>query len=249
VNGSIFLRPANIYEAGRTMLDLNRLAPAVAAVSQAKPKVALLYSMPSWFWEPDYIEVMKKVYTALIFMGQPVTFVSERQLAEGSAAKVDWIILPHATHVEDATVAALEKFVAEGDRVARAGNDCLAWDEYHRQRTLPPGLGTAPQIDPTADDQQLMTSLRSVLVDGGLKLTTLRNVGDGKPAWGVEYRVVPYNGGVLASMIDFLQQKQHVRLSLQGSRPARDLLTNEAVNLDQIDLEPMQPRLLWVLRP
>jgi len=243
--GSIYLRPANMYAAGRTMLDLNRLAPEVAAVSQAKPKVALLYSMPSWVWQEDYVEVMKKAYTALLYIGQPVTFVSEQQLAENRAAKVDWIFIPHATHVHDTTVAALEKFVADGGRVVMAGNDSLVWDEYERQRTLPPALGTASQIDPTADEQQMRTNLRSVLAGGGLKLTTLRNVGDGELAWGVEYRVVPYQGCVLVPMINFLQQPQIVRLSLQGS--ATDLLSDEAVDLDQIRLQPMQPRLLrWV---
>ncbi|MBI3921382.1 MAG: hypothetical protein HY318_08205, partial [Armatimonadetes bacterium] len=244
LKGSIYLRPANIYSAGRTMLDLNRLAPAVAAVSQAEPKVALLYSMPSYFWQDDYLEVIKKLYSALILLGQPVTFVSERQLAEGRAAKVDWIILPHATHVHDTTIAALEKFTSKGGRVVRAGNDCLVYDEYHRQRKPPQGVDTVPQIEVTAGEQQVMTSLRYVLANGGLKLVTLRNVGDGKLARGVEYRSVPYHDGMLVPMIDLSQQPQLVRISLQGS--ATDLLSGDAVNLDRIRLEPMQPRLVWV---
>ena len=249
LEGSIYLRPTNIYTAGQTMLDLNRLAPEVTAINQDKPKVALLYSMPSWVWQEDYVEVMKKVYTSLLHMGQPVTFVSERQLASNRAAKVDWIIIPNATHVQDATVAALKKFMEEGGRVVMAGKDCLRWDEYQRPRKPSQGLGTVAQIDSTTNEQQFTAFLRQVLVDGGLKLTGLQNVADGKPVWGVEYRTVPYRGGVLAPMINFLPQSQNVRLPLSRkdkSELVTDLMSGEAVNLEDIRLDPQQPRLLWV---
>jgi len=243
LNGTIYLRPANLYAAGQTMLDLNRLAAEVTAVSQVKPKVALLYSMPSHFWQADYLGMVKKVYTALTFMGQPVTFVSERQLAEGWAAKVAWIILPQATHVQDTTVVALEKFVATGGRVLMVGADCLGWDEYHRPRQRPQELGTIAQIEAT-DEQHLLTSLHPVLADGGLELTAVRNADDKAFAWGVEYRTVPYREGLLVPLISFLRHPQVVRLSLEGA--ATDLLSNEPVSLDRIRLNPMQPRLLWL---
>ena len=89
-----------------------------------------------------------------------------------------------------------------------------------------------------------MTSLRSVFMNSGLKLISLHNVGDGKLTWGVEYRTVPYRSGMLVPMINFLKQSQSVRMSLQGS--ATDLLSGETVRFNQISLEPMCPRLLWV---
>ena len=44
LSGNIYFRPANIFGAGRAMLDLNRLAPEVTAINHARPRVALLYS-------------------------------------------------------------------------------------------------------------------------------------------------------------------------------------------------------------
>ena len=52
--GNIYFRPANIYGAGRAMLDLNRLSPEVTAINNARPRVALLYSAPSIFWQEKY---------------------------------------------------------------------------------------------------------------------------------------------------------------------------------------------------
>ncbi len=54
LGGSIYFRPANIFGAGRAMLDLNRLAPEVTAINHARPRVALLYSPPSIFWQEKY---------------------------------------------------------------------------------------------------------------------------------------------------------------------------------------------------
>ena len=75
---------------------------------RAKPHIAILYTRNSLYWQKDnYPRIVKAAYTALTFLGEPVTFVTERQLAEGTAAPVRAIILPQAKHVAAATVAAL----------------------------------------------------------------------------------------------------------------------------------------------
>ncbi|MHB1457569.1 MAG: beta-galactosidase, partial [Armatimonadota bacterium] len=207
--GSIYIRPANMFAAGRTMLDMNRLAPELAAINQSKPKIALLYSMPSVIWEENYfagqqvgdkLDTVKKMYTALTFLGQPVTFISERQLAEGTGAKVDWIIVPNATHVEDSTIKALDEFAAKGGNVLLAGKNSLLWDEYERPRELPIRLASAPRVDPAADDKTLMANLGSALMKDGTHLTSLYDVKDSQHTWGVEYRLVPFRNGILVPM-------------------------------------------------
>ena len=96
------------------MLDLDRLAPEVTALNTAKPRVALLYSQPSLFWEEQYPGTLRSLYTVLNFMGENVTFVSERQLAEGKAPKVQWLLVPNATHVLPSTPAAVAAFAKSG---------------------------------------------------------------------------------------------------------------------------------------
>ena len=132
LSGSIYFRPANVYGAGRAMLDLDRLAPEVTALNQAKPRVALLYSQPSIFWEAQYAGTLRSLYTVLSFMGENVTFVSERQLAEGTAPKVKWLLVPNATHVLPSTPPALAAFAKSGGKVLLVGKESLRHDEYDR---------------------------------------------------------------------------------------------------------------------
>ncbi|MES2459594.1 MAG: beta-galactosidase, partial [Armatimonadota bacterium] len=148
--GSIYFRPANTYAEGRALLDLNRLSAEVTAINRQKPRVAILYSPTSIFWEPDYGAQVSRVYAALRFQGQPCTFVSERQLQSGKFAKVDRIIVPHATHVADTAVAALRRYVkTDRNRVLFVGDNNLAFDEYHRPRSLPAQLTASVILDET----------------------------------------------------------------------------------------------------
>ncbi len=77
------MRPANIFSMGEAMLDLARLSKEMAGISEMKAEVALLYSVPSLYWDERYPEILASAYTALTFMGHPVTFISEAQLIEG----------------------------------------------------------------------------------------------------------------------------------------------------------------------
>src|SRR5439155_2595025 len=94
---SIYYRPSHIAAQGRAMLDLNRLSAEVTAINRAKPTVAILYSPASRFWEKDYAAAVRTVYTAVTFLGETITFVSELQLVKGKVPDVRAIVLPHAT--------------------------------------------------------------------------------------------------------------------------------------------------------
>ncbi len=59
LRGSLYFRPANVYSAGRAMLDLNRLSDQIKALGEARPRVALLASMNSVFWEFFYVYSLK----------------------------------------------------------------------------------------------------------------------------------------------------------------------------------------------
>jgi len=239
--GNIYFRPANIFSAGRAMLDLNRLSPEVTAINNARPRVALLYSPPSVFWEDKYKGTLFSIYTALNFMGEPITFVSERQLAAGTAAKVDWVIVPNATHILDTTVRALAAFKKSGGKILLVGKDCLSRDEYDRPL---PNRPDYPSIQPAADDQATAALLRAALHP--LPTADLRENPNGQPAWGVEFRVVPTGKATLVPMINFNNEARTVTLPKWTGQQALDLLSGETVDLKDIALEPMVPRLLRI---
>jgi hypothetical protein len=234
LRGSIYLRPANIYAAGKTMFDIHRLTPELNAINLDKPQIAILYSTASIFWQEDYCQTVKDVYTNLMFMGLPVTFVSERQLVEGKYPATEWIIVPQATHVLKSTIEGLKGFAKKSGKLLLVGKDNLRWNEYHREQVLPADLIT--QQVPKPQD------VKASLVAGKVKLVGLKDNQTGKPAWGVEFRVVSQAGRCLVPMINQLSVPQTVTLDLKGT--AIDLITEKSVELNKIRLEPMEPILL-----
>ncbi|NLX07638.1 MAG: hypothetical protein GXY33_21075 [Phycisphaerae bacterium] len=245
---TIYRRPANIYAAGKAAFDANRLANEVAAINADRPEAAILYSMNSIFWQDDCPALMPKIFTALMFMGKPATFISERQLAAGVVpANLKWIVLPHATHLTDEAVAGLARFVESGGRVVNVGSECMAWDAYHRPRSLPQVLAQAPTVDLPATEKQLHAALREIFSRGGMEFLALLDAETGQPVWGVEYRAVAYRNRLLVPMVNFLNRPQRVRVHFKGQ--AMDLLAERSLDLDAgegIALESLQPRVLSI---
>jgi hypothetical protein len=238
--GSIYFRPANVYGAGQAMFDLQRLAPEVTALNTAQPRVALLYSQPSLFWQEKYPATLRSLYTLLTFMGENVTFVSERQLAEGTAAKVQWLIISEATHVLPTTPAALAAFTKAGGKLLRVGKASLTRDEY--DQPLKPADFPMALLD---DDKPVtQEALRQALAP--LPFPDLQEVATGKPAWGIEFRVVRHGRTTLVPLNNFNAEAKTVTLPGWAKAAALDLLSGEKVNLSAIPLEPMVPRLLQV---
>ena len=241
--GSIYFRPANAYGAGRAMLDLNRLAPEVTALNTAKPRVALLYSQPSIFWETQYPGTLRSLYTVLNFMGENVTFVSERQLAEGNAAKVQWLLVPNATHVLPSTPAAVAAFAKSGGKVLLAGKESLRHDEYDRPLNQAMDY---PVMELAANEPATAAALRQRLAP--LQLNDLRDATTGQPAWGVEFRVVRFGKVKLVPIINVTTEAKTVRFLGWAKQQGLDLLSGENVDLNAISTESMVPRLLQISR-
>src|SRR5256886_4675733 len=119
-------------------------------INRAKARVAILYSPPSMYWEKQYAGTLLSVYTALSLIGEKVTFVSEKQLVEGRAANVEWIIRPMATHVSEPAMRAMKAFKTID---IGATPD---FDEYDRKRSTQ--LESPLAID--VDEQALSGRLR-----------------------------------------------------------------------------------------
>jgi hypothetical protein len=225
------------------MLDLNRLAPEVTALNTAKPRVALLYSQPSIFWEGQYQGTIGSLYRVLNFMGENVTFVSERQLTEGKTPNVKWLLVPNATHVLPSTPAAVAAFAKSGGGVLLVGKESLGRDEYDRplNRTMDyPTMELAENEPATAD------TLRQRLAP--LKLNDLRDTANGKPSWGVEFRIVPFSKVKLVPLINLNADAKTVQLPGWAQKEGLDLLSGETVRLNTISVKPMVPRLLQISR-
>lgn len=250
LEGSIYHRPANVYAAGRAFFDAQRLAEQLVSINREQAEVALLYSPTSLFWDDGYRRSMFKTYTALMFSGKPVTFVSERQLENRRRSfaneKVRYMLLTRASHVKDITIDRLAEFQKGEGEVVRIGERCLTQDIYSRGRELPEALQKTPVVSPDGRDREFTERLRPVLKQAGLQRPNLKYP-NGKPAWGVEYRVVQQNGTALIPLINFLPDRQTVALECDGQK-AEDLIKQQEVDPKSIVLEPMSPRLIQLSR-
>ncbi len=236
---SIYYRPAYCWGQQRALLDLNRLGDEVTAINRAKPTVAIVYSPASRFWEKDYAPSMRTIYTALDFLGQTITFVSEKQLAEGKIPDVAAIVLPHATHVTNGARVALTNFQSKGGTLVAAGDHCLAFDEYNRPREggLTSAVSLKTERGAASDLRKAFKSPASVAVVDAKTI---------EPAWGVEYKVVESDGATLVPLINLLKQPQTVNVTTEQADSAIDLLTGQPISLKKITLEPMTPLLLKI---
>lgn len=237
LKGSIYLRPANIYSAGLAMFDLNRLAGEVSTISSQKARVAILHPIPSLYWQEDFPKAREHVYTSLTFLGESVEFVTERQLAREEYRDYEWIIVPHAVAVRETTVKGLAAYRKRGVKIVFYGDDCLTRDEYWRPRDPGAAFARTLKIPLQGNGRGLQARLRQVFAHAGLSRTELLDRATGEHAWGVDYRVVPYGDATLVSMVNLLNAS--VTVSLERSGKAKDLVTGEEMDLENVTLEPM----------
>jgi hypothetical protein len=243
LSGSIYFRPANVYGAGRAMLDLNRFASEAAAINLLKPRVALLYSLPSIFWEDAYKGTILSCYRQLNFLGEPIDFISERQLAQGRMPTNEWILAPAATHVADTTAKALRRFVEGGGHLATAGGNNFAWDEYHHARAAA-DIPQAAQLPALKTEKESAAALREMLASSGMEMGRINEAATGEAVWGVEFRRAANRGKTVLAMIVMDGQSRVVGVPELKGAAVVDLLSGERIDPGNIALEPMMPRLL-----
>lgn len=249
--GSIYFRPGNIQGASAAMIHGNQFANELAAFNQQKAQVALLYSYPSIYWQPDHPNTVTELYTALTLRGYPVTFISENQLASGERTiandDVKVLLLPHATHITDAAIKGISKFIADGGKVIAFGQNNASFDDFGQPRSQVPNLTNLP-LEKTTEltAEKLCDSLAKL----NLNTFPLQNTSSGKPAWGVEYRVIEMDNQYLVSMTNFNNNDLTVSLSLPqpGITTGMDLLQDTTVQIHNIALAPAQSRLIRINR-
>ena len=246
LEGSIYVRPANMYGASLAFFDLNRLMDKVAAIANAKPRVAILRSSVPLFWETDrsYDKTIVDTYIALTLSGEPVGFITPRMLAAGDYRDYKAIIVPNAIAERQSTVDGLADCARRGVKIIAIGKDSLTHDEYWHERKVPAALADMTVLKRHDDARLLSPGLRKELTKAGLTLTQPADAQTGKPAWGVECRIVPHGDGKLVSMINLMPNTLTVSLDIVGD--ATDLVTGDVKDLASVSLAPMEYVLMEV---
>jgi len=241
--GSIMHRPALCDAHGRTALDLMRLAPQMVALQDAPARTALVYSICSQAYNPEYSRHVATAYDTLTFLGEKVDFVTYGQLARGQADSYEVIIVPGVTHFEQEGYRGLARFASlAGKRVITLGEECLARDEYDRPRDA---SGLQCQRLPLLPAQELRAPLPEAMgLDMPVKL--LEAEGD-KPAWGIGWRWASTDDGWLVNACNYTRTPKRCRIDAGNVASATDLFTGLPAD-DTFVLDCMEPVLVRLRR-
>jgi len=200
--GAILHLPWSLEAAGRTSLDVQRLAREITVFQQAIPnsQVAIVFSQASMILDKDYPPALRTMHSSLFFLDTPVRFISERQIRDGGLAGVRVLIVPGARFVTDETCARIVKFARAGGKVYMSAGS-LSRDPYNNVRPekeladagvkmFDPGSGkTAELFDAVFDDAKVNRPVRLIGADNS-------------KAPSVEFRAVDQGNATLAYVIN-----------------------------------------------
>lgn len=243
--GSAVFDHPNALEAFATAaIDINRLAPIVNALQNAKTEVAILYSDSSKILDggDPHLKSASFAYEGSAFFGMTTRFVTERACMEGVLNDARVLVLPETPALRSETFAQLESFVDGGGIVARAGTP-IPYDEHGRSRTSVI-RNTGKTI--IVRGMNLPTEYLHAL-DGVGQIGKLPNVprpinGYDYPLEGVKTRYVEFEGTPYLYLVNL--RKDAVNCYLSGSMlSGRDLIRGKDVVFPAY-LEPLQPMLL-----
>jgi len=209
-------------------LDVRRLAPYIIEFSRARSDVALLWA-PQNNIGTRHRAGIQEAYVGLLFLNQPIWFVTEKQIRARGLDQYKALIVPEATRVDREAYAEVLSFAHKGGKVVFVGGNCFTEDQFAHQRdtselnslpsvTAVSGQGPlhyAPQFARLYDDLGIRPLIRTV--DSG-----------GNFAWGIESQSVRANGEIVTYVINLNRRETPVNLIAANDRritKARDLIT------------------------
>jgi hypothetical protein len=243
---NILTRANCVGAMGRAGLDLQRLAPEVHALSQARAEVAILYAYSSLLPSKDYVDEARAAFEGAYFTGAVSDFISERQIESGKLAQYKVIIAPRASHAPEKVVEALNQYIRAGGTLLTVGA-CFTRNEYGRSRhaaLVPSGRGMLLSYPTSLSPRAYREILEGVLDKAGVTRLARVEGAHGEPVWGVNVRAVEADGRVLVNLLNLSRESRQIRLL---TKPAVTTALNllDGKEMERIfTLAPMEPLLL-----
>lgn len=244
--GAILHIPETLEAAGRTGLDVRRLAGEIVKFQQAIPtaQVAILFSQPSMILDEKYPPILRNVHSGLFFLDTQTRFISERQIREGGLGKIRLLIVPGATFVSDDAYARILAFAKSGGAVYVSPGS-LSRGPYDNART-PKELTDAGIRSFASNANDLTQTLDAMLKEAKID-RPIRPIGaDGSRVANLEFRAVNDGAATLAYLIN--HGASAVNVTLKTDRKiarAHELICGQDVTFP-LTIPPQVPMLLRI---
>lgn len=263
-DGAILYHAALLEGLARSALDLRRLMPEMTKLQRAPAPIALYMTQASRFGTRQEQE-LGAAYTGALFVGRPLRFITDRQLAAGEAKRCQIIVIAGSNYAPDEAYRALEEFVRSGGTLVIT-EGALAADEMGRERKSAALVGgrtggarlanpersgrgggrvvrVPADMKPKAWFDKLGRVAARVLQPQGLGAYA---PGGGAP-WGVETRIIEDGGRFLVYALNLNPRPASIRLRARNGRISRvaDLVSMQPGRAT-IHLDPYQVALVSV---
>ncbi|MEF2248516.1 S-layer homology domain-containing protein [Paenibacillus sp. IITD108] len=247
--GSVLHRPDVVAEAGRTNLDLNRLAWEITAFQNEKPEVALLYNVPAGIFSGDFSNNMLRAYEALSYSGYKTGFISEKQIAAGQLNNYKMLVVPYVTRTEANTLSEIKSFIEQGGRVLLIGTHALKLTPHGAEQAAADRQYILDHADFISAANWTALQMRDFMepILGSINPQHIKLIdsSNGKMPYHVEWRNTIFEGKTLLNVVNYGSEAVSVQVRSENQiiSPVLNLITDEAVHGSTITLEPLTPYL------
>jgi hypothetical protein len=143
VEDTLATQPWSVEAFGRTIRQLNDLAPELVALANVTPQLRILYSRSSSIHNAhDHLPQLARAYEASAFTGAPIGFITERQLAAEIPNGTKLILVPAADYLPADAFDGLVRFAVQGGRIVLVGR-CAS----HTERAAPRADAALQKLD------------------------------------------------------------------------------------------------------
>jgi len=255
--------PQVIEAAGRTRLEMQKLAKYTVAFANQKGKIAILWSWPSVPRNPEYLEEVVKVYEALFFLDTPVRFITEKQVRRGKLKDYKLLVLPRTLRVKDTTYDKIEEYIDKGGKIFAIA-PALVCNEYGERRINGKRLlkergihllnegqitekGDVYYLRKTQPVKQYAGFLDRIIEYTAIERPVRVTDKEGKGIEGIELRALNLEGDLVVYLINHNRDEKTVRLNTgKGIKKMIGLIHGKELD-PIISLSPMDIKLIKIM--
>jgi len=241
---TIFDRPETTEAFAAACLNINRLAPIVAAFQRAPADILVLFSEASKIFDDGkpHLKSARYAYEGCSFSGYNVRFITDQQCAQSGLTGVKVLVLPETPAVPSDTFAALLAYVKSGGAVARVRTP-IPYDEKGRsRREVLPNTANTVLVRGLNLPTEYLHAMDAAIVLGSLPTIPRTINAYGYRVEGVKTRYIEYGGERYLYLVNL--RKTEITCYLAGSlQTGRDLILGRAVAFPQ-RVAPLDPMLI-----